>query len=149
MQVQELHPHMTVFLTLWAAIGPILGLVVGNFLQSKGQHKQWRRDTARDECRELLGELSITRFSIRDLRHALKRGDEQGRAAMDQYDKDAREFHRIIGSRIVIARELKAARIAARWENAVLEYLGDKNEETLESVYDSLVDDLVEIGLRA
>jgi hypothetical protein len=78
-----------------------------------------------------------------------KGSDEQIANAMSKYDRDSRDLHRNLGSRIVIAREIRNKDVARRWGKAVANYLDDYDENKLEAAFDSLVKDIVEIGLKA
>jgi hypothetical protein len=155
MQTQDAHPHLTVALTCWAAIGPIIGLVIGNYFQTKGQHKQWRRDNVRQECRELLGQLSVNLFALIDWTRALRFENNSGKtnaatnAATENYDRAVVDLHRNLGSRLLIANEIKDAKISERWKAGLEDYLLDYNDEKLDAMYGSLVDDIVKIGLKA
>jgi len=59
MQEVSLFPlWVTVFLTVWAAVGPLLGIVVGHYLTSSWQRRQWLADNRKDEYRKLLAGLN-------------------------------------------------------------------------------------------
>jgi hypothetical protein len=49
---------VTVFLTIWAAVGPLLGIVVGHYLTRSWQRRQWLADNRKDEYRKLLAGLN-------------------------------------------------------------------------------------------
>lgn len=155
MQLSDPHPHMTVFLTAWAAIGPIIGLVIGNALQSRGQHKQWRRDNVRQECRELLGQLSATLFAFLDWVKVVRFEQHNGKASENaivvtqQYSEAVVNLHRNLGSRLLIANEIKDAKIALRWQKEIIEaYLNDYDDEKLDVAYQNVIAEIVKIGLK-
>ena len=59
MQQVSLFPlWVTVFLTIWAALGPLLGIVVGHYLTRSWQRRQWIADNQKEEYRKLLAGLN-------------------------------------------------------------------------------------------
>lgn len=49
---------MTLFLTIWAAVGPLVGILVGHYLTASWQRKQWIADNQKDEYRRVLAGLN-------------------------------------------------------------------------------------------
>ena len=143
------HPHITMFYAIWAAVGPLLGLIVGAWLQARGQHQQWRRDNVRQECRELLGQLSVNLFAFIDWRKSIVGRELGPEAALkaNQYSDAVLDLHRNFGSRILIADELKKANIRNRWNTATDSFDGDLKK--LNAEYERLVEEIVQIGLKA
>jgi hypothetical protein len=141
--------QVTLYLALWGAIGPLVGLVIGAFLQARAQHQQWRRDNIRQECRELLGQLSVNLFAFIDWQKSMA-GREVGLHAAtvaSHYSDAVLDLHRNFRSRILIADELKKANIPKRWEAAVDYFDGDLKK--LNTEYDQLTEEIVKIGLKA
>ena len=149
MQAPDPHPHITMFYAIWAAVGPLLGLVVGAWLQARGQHQQWRRDNVRQECRELLGQLSVNLFAFVDWRKSIAGRDVGPQAAIfaQQYSDAVLDLHRNFGSRILIADELKKANIRIRWEATTGGFDGDLKK--LNAEYEKLAEEIVKIGVKA
>ena len=133
-----------------AVVGTLGGVVIGQTMTRDAQHKQWRRDNARQECRELLGQLSVCLFALIDWTKMLRNGgySADSAAITQQYSSSVLDLHRNLGSRLVIANEIKKAQIKKRWAAVIADYLFDYDEEKLESAYESLVDDIVKIGLQ-
>jgi len=143
------HPHITMFYAIWAAVGPLLGLVVGAWLQAKGQHQQWRRDNIRQECRELLGQLSVNLYAFIEWRKSIV-GREVGPHAdtlANQYSGAVLDLHRNFRSRILIAEQLKKANIPNRWSAAVDSFDGDLKK--LNAEFDKITEEIAKIGLKA
>jgi hypothetical protein len=57
---------MRVFLNIWAAVGPLVGVALGSWLATKSQRKHWLLDNKRAEYRKLLATLAAcrTRFAM-------------------------------------------------------------------------------------
>jgi hypothetical protein len=49
-----------------AVVGSLGGVINGQTMTRDAQHKQWRRDNVRQECRELLGQFSVSLFAFMD-----------------------------------------------------------------------------------
>ena len=140
---------VTLVVTGLGISGTLGGVVVGNYFQTRGQHQQWRRDNVCQECRELLGQLSVNLFAFIDWRKSMA-GREVGPQAdtkANLYSDAVLDLHRNFGSRILIADELKKANIHNRWNSALESFDGDLKK--LNAEYEKLVDDIVQIGLRA
>ncbi len=137
-----------------AVVGTLGGVIIGQTMTRDAQHKQWQRDNVRQECRELLGQLSVSLFALIDwtrcLRVPHKSGEDNGQnaAVAEQYNSSVLDLHRILGSCLLIANEIKNTQIKKRWADALANYLFDYDEAKLDSAYESLVDDIVKIGLK-
>jgi hypothetical protein len=131
--------------------GTLAGGILNNLFQSRGQHQQWRRDNIRKECQELLGQLSVTLFSYLDYSRGVQPGEKYAEhfAREEKYRHDVIDLHRNLGSRILIADEIKKANVKERWRIAVETYSEDRNLQKLDGEYESLVEDIMTIGKRA
>jgi len=49
---------MTVSLTIWAAAGPLVGILLGHYLAASWQRKQWIADNQKEEYRRVLAGLN-------------------------------------------------------------------------------------------
>jgi hypothetical protein len=136
------------FYAIWAAVGPLLGLVVGAWLQARGQHQQWRRDNVRQECRELLGQLSVNRFAFINWRKSMAAHEvgPHATALEDRYSDAVLDLHRNLHSRILIANDLKRANIPNRWDATLEHFDGDLRK--LNAECDQLTEEIVQIGLK-
>jgi hypothetical protein len=142
--------HFTLVVAGLGIAGTLGGVVVGNYFQTRGQHQQWRRDNVRQECRELLGQLSVNLFAFIDWNRSLRFGPADRIAAnlAKQYDNAVLDLHRNLGSRLLIAIEIKNAGIAKRWKTALESFEHDNDEEKLNAEYERIVSDIVNIGLK-
>lgn len=128
--------------------GTLAGAIVGNAFQARGQHQQWRRDNVRQECRELLGQLSVNLFAFVDWRKSIEGRELGPHAAVvtKQYGDAVLDLHRNFRSRILIADELKKANIPNRWNAALASFDGDLKK--LNAEYDQLAEEIVKIGVK-
>jgi hypothetical protein len=128
--------------------GTLAGAIVGNAFQARGQHQQWRRDNVCQECRELLGQLSVNRFAFIDWRKSIEGLELGPQAAIfaKQYSDAVLDLHRNFRSRILIAEELKRANIPNRWDAALNSFDGDLKK--LNAECDLLAEEIAKIGLK-
>jgi hypothetical protein len=56
--------RVTLYLALWGAIGPLVGIIAGHFLTRSSQHIQRVRDNRKQEYRELLTALTAAYMHI-------------------------------------------------------------------------------------
>ena len=131
--------------------GTLGGTFIGTLFQGRAQHQQWKRDNVRQECRELLGQLSVNLFTFIDWHRTTQPGGARPDAAMiqKQYSDAVLDLHRNLGSRILIASALKEAKIQQRWDHALSAYYKDRDEKKLEIEYQNIADDIVKIGVSA
>ncbi|HMH13505.1 MAG TPA: hypothetical protein VK578_10395 [Edaphobacter sp.] len=125
--------------------GTLGGTIVGNVFQARGQHQQWRRDNIRQECRELLGQLSVNLFAFIDWQKSLAAREDGPRAAIisNQYSNAVLDLHRNFGSRILIADELNKAKIRDRWKSATDDFDGDLKK--LNAEYEKIAEEIAKI----
>jgi len=49
---------VTIFLTLWAAVGPLVGILIGHYLVRSWQRRQWLAYNQKEEYRKVLAGLN-------------------------------------------------------------------------------------------
>jgi hypothetical protein len=65
MQEVALFPlWVTVFLTIWAPVGPLVGILVGHYLTRSWERRQWIADNQKEEYKKLLGGFNRLNMSI-------------------------------------------------------------------------------------
>lgn len=70
MQQVPLFPlWLTIFLTMWAAVGPLAGIVIGHYLTRSWQREQRIADNEKEEFRNLLAALNRLNMVLLD-RHS-------------------------------------------------------------------------------
>src|SRR6266404_6383389 len=58
----------SVFRSVWLAVGPLVGVLVGAYIANRNQRKHWIADNKRAEYRKLLSTLASTFTGIIELR---------------------------------------------------------------------------------
>src|SRR4249920_2709756 len=57
---------LTLFFTIWAAAGPLVGILIGHYLTRSWQRTQWIADNQKEEYRRLLTALHRLNLLIAD-----------------------------------------------------------------------------------
>src|SRR4029077_15758703 len=107
---------MRIFLNIWAAVGPLMGVALGGWLTMRNQRMLWILDNKRSEYRKLLSTITrdyTTCMNIYAGRTALS-GAEQRRR-----EKAHLEALNVIRDRLFIAKEVSEMDIARKWSEAI------------------------------
>jgi hypothetical protein len=116
----------TIILTIWAALGPLLGVRCGQELAKRWQREHWMNDNARQECREILSVITNT-FSVVLKYHAMSMAgipltgphDAVEMRERNQAEQNSLEiFYRML----FISDELNKRNIRNRWIAAINKY---------------------------
>lgn len=109
---------MTTFLSIWAAVGPLIGVLLGGYLTMRVQRNHWKLDNKKEEYRELIGTLTQSFNVIMDF-HApmVGHGPEEQRAAHGAHLKALA----VLGDRLFIADEIKRLDLRNRWNKVAHE----------------------------
>jgi hypothetical protein len=125
---------LTITLGIWAAVGPLAGIVLGHFLTRSWQHKQWLLDRRKEEWRELLTALAESlRASLKIYPARALSGDEEREIVNAQSDS-----FRVIRDRIFIAADVKALDLENRWSAAVQHHSQTLDAPKLGKTYDAI-----------
>ena len=108
-------PHVTLYLALWGAIGPLAGILVGHYLTRSWQQQQWKMDRRKEEFRELLTSLSESiAAEMRIDRHK----EVPTSKNMKVLEELQSQCFRVIHDRIFIAADVARLNISERWIDA-------------------------------
>lgn len=136
---------LTTMLALWAAIGPLLGIILGHVLSRSSQQRQWQQDNRKQEYRELLDALSAAYSEMVEYMY----GDfHDSKELFIKHKKVRMETFRILQNRIWIAKELKAANIEQEWGITCRKFDHDKDAFKFRENFDALVEKLVNLAVR-
>jgi hypothetical protein len=100
----------------WAAVGPLVGVLIGAYISNRNQRKQRIADNKREEYRELLATLSkaITIF-FRDRAGLLPNGTNR----IDLLTTTSNNVMEAIQTRIYIASVMTRLQVLPRWKEAL------------------------------
>ena len=139
---------MVVFLQIWSAVGPLLGICFGAYLSRSWQRKQWTLAEKRTEYRELLSTLSRSVRTIINNSPGLWSGGlsmtsgEQEKQVMEA-DSEARS---VIEDRIFVHDTVQREKILERWQliageqriDRFLDYWGSLHKTLVEAAHEDL-----------
>jgi len=119
MQPSDLHPHVMFLLACWAAIGPLVGISIGQYLSKSWQREQWTLDNKKQEYRELLATITSSYGTIIRLQApgAVRSADEEKELHGAQLDALA-----VLRDRLFIARNPTLLTILRLWQDATRDY---------------------------
>jgi hypothetical protein len=115
-QSMDSHPTLTLVLSLWAGVGPLVGLLLGHYLIRSWQRMQWLLDSRKQEFRELMSALSDTIVHLMMFTPALEEGHAEKEFA--EFVAAQKVTMRVLADRIYIARDLRELNTSDRFLNA-------------------------------
>jgi hypothetical protein len=114
----------TVILSIWGAVGPLVGIIIGHRITKAWQREQWIVENKKQEYRELLSTLSKS-FSV--YARYYTGGAAHGPEAQERLERAEAEVLETINDRIFIAAEIREHDILKRWVAAVQDFERDRN----------------------
>ena len=123
----------------WAAIGPLVGVLIGGYLTRRGQRSQWIADSKKLEYRELLTALTKAFEGIVQLEApGVGLGPQEQRTL---FDLRAQSFV-VIRDRIFIAKEVKDMNLLSRWSQALRDYENTLDAAAFDKAFGGITADL-------
>ena len=113
---------LTSVLAIWAAVGPLAGVLIGHYLSTRWQRKLWLLDRRKEEFRELLSTLTRSFTTICTKRQYMLPQSPEDQLALHEAESNALMT---IKDRIFIAADVKRLDIYKLWNSAVNEYNRD------------------------
>lgn len=110
---------VTLFLTVWAAVGPLLGILIGHFLSRSQQRRQWIADNEVREWRELLTTLTTGFLTIVQTDKALPKVPGEEIERMRENFGARTPINEVFANRIFIARAVRKEDLSGRWRKAL------------------------------
>jgi hypothetical protein len=81
-EVQLMPLWVTVFITIWAAVGPLAGILIGHYLTRSWQRTQRIADNRKEEYRRVLAALNRLNMALTEHQHNLSAHLEEIKDAM-------------------------------------------------------------------
>ena len=108
--------------TIWAAVGALGGVLIGQYLSMRWQRKLWLLDRRKEEFRELLSTLTRSFTTICTKRQYMLPQSPEDQMALQDAEASALMT---IRDRIFIAADIKRLDVYNLWISAVNEYNRD------------------------
>jgi hypothetical protein len=130
----------------WAAVGPLIGVLVGALLARSWDKQKWMKDTRKHEFQELLTALTDAATAILGSKERVvpgiaHRGDGPAYAA---YLKTVRVFN----DRIFISKDLKERKFLDRWAFAVNQYAASPDRNTFDETFEAIQNEIIELATK-
>jgi dihydroorotase-like cyclic amidohydrolase len=115
------------WLSIWSAVGSVvcvvIGALLGSYLSSRGQRKQWIADNKKQEYRELLTTLTKAYQELAALNAPIvvwNKEDQQ------RYEEAIKRAETVILDRIFISTEVAEMNLVKRWLEVLQDTTHDK-----------------------
>ena len=137
--------RLTIYLTLWGALGPLVGILVGHVLSRSWQRKQWLMDQRASEFRELVVALEdslrahLTKYLFTEAFNREEHGEILGRQI---------SFFTVVRTRIFTRNDVEHLNADERWGEAIHDYKAAGDIEVVRKSNESLMRDLVKAATK-
>lgn len=125
----------------WTAIGPLLGVLVGAYISSRNQKRQWGLDNKRAEYRELLTTLTECGSELM----SFPTGELADRRRIDEI---ARLSVNVIYNRLFVADMVISTNLMKRWRDCISDLRTSKNINAFRTEFDSIMNDIRSVAKR-
>jgi hypothetical protein len=129
-------PRLSLFLGIWAAVGPLVGILVGSYLTTRAQRTYWVLDNKRSEYRKLLTTLTRSYSTIVNLR---SQGIVSGRDEIKCEQMRIAALN-VIRDRIFIAKEVKEMGLLEKWAVATHDFNKSRDYELFATQFAKVAD---------
>jgi hypothetical protein len=129
----------------WAAIGPLIGVLVGAYLTGRRQKRDWLADNKKEEYRELLSAMTKALSANIEL-HATGvalSGDDERRLTTSMS-----ELMEVTRSRLFVAKQLKQLDVVNRWWSLASAFEKSRDHIVFARGTRELLDEIVETALK-
>jgi len=135
---QEARP----WLTAWAMVGPLVGVMLGSYLSLRNQRKQWVLDNKKQEYRELLTTLSEACGEIITFRSMMV----QSPGAKLVCDEAIKKVATVMIDRIFIAREVQKIKLVERWREALIDVEQNNDLQAFAKRIHAILQDIISMA---
>jgi hypothetical protein len=148
--MQDIFVWSTIILTIWGAVGPLIGVRYGQDLAKRWQRQHWVNDNAKQECRELISTMADT-FTIQLKYYApssstIPISGPHDETEMREHERAFRASLEIFYSRLFISDELLKLKIRDRWIAALSEYKEGRDGQKFSHDFGTLVAEIRKIA---
>ncbi len=133
-QPQTLKASIEIAKTVWAALGPLVGVFVGAWLNRSWDRQKWMKDNRKQECKELLWSISQAGTKIMLHRMTAEPGKPDKRQMSDAFFESLKVFQ----SSIFIAKDIESCGLFDLWTEAVHEFNTNADHKQFDSSIDKI-----------
>jgi hypothetical protein len=131
---------------IWAVGGPLVGVMIGAYIGSRNQKKQWLRENRKAEYRELLSALAdagssfLVHYSIFSTEATAEQKFRTGETSRKAVD--------VIYNRLFVAREIQELDILKRWDKAMSALQRSHDMDAFAKGIDAIMTDIRATALK-
>ena len=129
---------VTVFLTIWAPVGPLIGILIGHYLSRSQQRRQWVADNEVKEWRELLTILTTSFISIVQTDDKLPKVPGEEIERLKRRHEARTLASEVLANRIFIAHAVSSWKMFERWKGALERFDEDHNAASFGTAFGKL-----------
>jgi len=124
--------------SIWSAVGPLIGVLVGANIANRNQRKHWLLDNRRAEYRKLL--TTLTR-AYGDIMNTYSQAGITGKD-MHRCERVRLNAINVIRDRIFISEEVTKMELLEKWNSAAVTFIKDRNYELFATRFSEVMDSL-------
>jgi hypothetical protein len=132
-------------MAVWAAVGPLIGVVIGAYIANRNQRQHWISSCKKEEYSELVSALTKAMMKYIETRaYLVARGPEEQRteaAALASVGETAR-------NRIFIAPTVKRLNVVVRWHDATRALERGGNLDAFAGTVGKLLDEIRDAAIE-
>jgi len=136
---------VTAGMAIWAALGPLVGVLIGAYIADRNQRRQWIANCKKEEYRELISVLTKARSTYLQIHHFTPvAGPDEVQALADETFRVAETM----GDRIFIAAVVKRLNVLERWYAATTLFEGGGEVNAFASSVGTLLDEIRDAAVK-
>jgi len=129
---------VTVFLTIWAPVGPLIGIMLGAYLSRSQQRRQWVADNEVKEWRELLTTLTTSFTAIIQTDEKLPKAPGEEIERLKRWLQARTLAGEVLTNRIFIAHAVSSFEIFDKWKTALARFDQDHDPKAFGKAFGEL-----------
>jgi hypothetical protein len=129
----------------WAALGPLVGVLVGAYLTGRRQRRDWLADNKKEEYRELVSGLTkgLSTYLQLYVAQTIRTGEDQKRL-----QESLASIMEITRSRLFIAKEVKRLDVVKRWHDLTGSFENDRDNIAFARGVGKLLDEILDAAVK-
>jgi hypothetical protein len=143
----ELFVWSTIILSVWGAVGPVVGIFIGHRLTRDWQKKQWILDNKKEEYRDVIHTLSsaLTTLMQCNVRNSGDTNDVVVKAKVAAENLTLE----VLGNRLFIADELERIGAYDKWVSLLNDLDKTRNDKAFAKGFSSLLTSIRQAALES
>ncbi len=133
---------------VWAAVGPLCGVLVGAGLSRSWDRRKWLNDNRKQEFRELMETLSEAASGMISRQISRNWGEALTEKEAEQVSVSHMASLKVIKNRIFIAEDVKEMNLFNRWNDGIHAMRMAEDVRPFEGMWDQVSEELIARATR-